>query len=99
MCLLQLPESCLEACTTSVNLALAGLFKHPLRLVHDRFGDSRDAAISTTYDQKTMKFLISLGPRDQIILSQGKTQWGLDLTANDTHCVIRSFVDVGSPTR
>jgi hypothetical protein len=31
MCLLQLPESCLEACTTSVNLALAGLFKHPLK--------------------------------------------------------------------
>src|SRR5208282_2677881 len=32
MCLLQLPESRLEACTTSVNLALAGLFKHPLRI-------------------------------------------------------------------
>src|SRR5271166_166623 len=31
MCLLQLPESCHEACTPSVNLALAGLFKHPLR--------------------------------------------------------------------
>src|SRR5271157_2949316 len=30
MCLLQLPESCHEACTTSVNLALAELFKHPL---------------------------------------------------------------------
>ena len=30
MCLLQLPESWHEACTTSVNLALAGLFKHPL---------------------------------------------------------------------
>jgi replicative DNA helicase len=31
MCLLQLPESWHEACTTSVNLALAGLFKHPLK--------------------------------------------------------------------
>src|SRR5271166_6714221 len=33
MCLLQLPESCHEACTPSVNLALAGLFKHPLNAV------------------------------------------------------------------
>jgi hypothetical protein len=31
MGLLQLPESWHEACTTLVNLALAGLFKHPLK--------------------------------------------------------------------
>ena len=30
MCLLQLPESWHEACTTSVKMALAGLFNHPL---------------------------------------------------------------------
>jgi len=28
---LPLPESCHEARTTSLNLALAGLFKHPLK--------------------------------------------------------------------
>jgi len=33
MCLLQLPESWHEARTPSVNLALAGLFKHPLNAV------------------------------------------------------------------
>jgi hypothetical protein len=33
MCSLQLPESWREARTTSVNLALAGLFKHPLKLL------------------------------------------------------------------
>ena len=41
MCLLQLPDSWDEACTTSVNLALAGLFKHPLRCIDRARGAAR----------------------------------------------------------
>jgi hypothetical protein len=39
-----------------------------MRLVHDRFGDPRDAAISATDDEKTMEFIIRLSPGDEIIL-------------------------------
>ena len=58
MCLLQLPESCHEACTTSVNSALAGLFKHPLtninwRLAHCTVG-SKGAEL-TAYVNGDMK--------------------------------------------
>jgi hypothetical protein len=37
-------------------------------LVHNRFGDSRDAAISAAFDEQAMEFIIGFGPRDQIIL-------------------------------
>ena len=46
-------------------------------LVHDRFGDSRDATIPATCDEKTMKFIVSLGPRYEVILLQGKTHQGI----------------------
>ena len=37
-----------------------------MRLVHDRSGDSRDAAISAAFNEQAMKFIIGLGPREEI---------------------------------